>query len=133
MRTRKLRRLLCEPCFEADLAETRVFARKQGSLADFRSVVCGLWMRDDFARIFERSQPPAYQFIYTKLFRAADFDDAVYRLSDGNPGHAAGDIVGSHGLENHWRQMHFAVNHGNVGQTLEEFEELGCMHDGLGD
>jgi hypothetical protein len=29
--------------------------------------------------------------------------------------------------------MHLVANHGNIGQALEELEELRRMHDGVGD
>jgi hypothetical protein len=62
IRTRNLRRGLSEPGFETGLAEPCVIAR-------------------NFAGIFQRGQPPLDQFIHAELFRASNFDDAVYRLA----------------------------------------------------
>src|SRR5262249_43175318 len=124
---------LGEPGFETRFTEPCVIAREQCSLAEFRPGIKRFWVSDDFARIFERRQAPPYQFIQAKLFRACNFDDAVYRRAYCNSSHATRDIVGSHGLEKHRWQMHLAVDYGNVGNALEELEKLRGMHDGVGD
>src|SRR6266705_6844924 len=59
LRTRNLCCGLSQPGFETGLAESRVIARKQCFLADFRSIVTGVWISDDFAGIFERGQAPS--------------------------------------------------------------------------
>src|SRR5215472_1398888 len=124
---------LIQPSFVASLAESRVIARKQCFLADFRSRVTSIWISDDFAGIFERGQAAPDQFIHAKLFRPCNFDDAVYRLTYCNPAHGGRDIVGGHRLEKHMWQMHLVADHGNVGEALKELEELRRMHDGVGD
>jgi hypothetical protein len=42
-------------------------------------------------------------------------------------------VVAGHRLEKHRRQMHLVVDHGNIGQGLEELEELRRAHNGVGD
>src|SRR6266496_658737 len=49
---------LREPGFETGLAESCVIARNQCSLAKSRPSVKRIWIRDDFAGIFERNQAP---------------------------------------------------------------------------
>jgi hypothetical protein len=132
-RTRNLYCGLSQPGLETGLAESCVFARNQCSLAEFRPRVTRVWIRDDFAWIFERGQAPPDEFIDAKLFRACNFDDAVYRLTYCNPTHGTRDIVGSHRLEKHMWQSHSFAVEGNVGKPLEELEELRRMHDGVGD
>src|SRR5438128_6925659 len=58
MRTRNLCCGLSQPGFETGLAESCVIARKQCFLADFRSIVTGVWISDDFAGVFQRGQAP---------------------------------------------------------------------------
>ena len=43
------------------------------------------------------------------------------------------NVIGGHRLEKHRRQMHLITDHGNVGKSLQELEELGRLHDGVGD
>jgi len=81
MRTRNLCCGLSEPDFESRLAESCVLARNQCSLADFRSRIKSIWISNDFAGIFECGQASPHEFIQAKLFRASNFDDAVYRLT----------------------------------------------------
>src|SRR5258708_31241692 len=133
MRTRNLGFGLSEPGFETRLAESCVVARNQRFLPEFRPRVKRVWISDDFAGIIERGQAPPDEFIHAKLFGASNFDDAVYRLTYCNPTHATCHIVGGHRLEKYRWQMHFAADHGNVGQALEELEELRRMDDGVGD
>src|SRR5882762_3339098 len=133
MRTRNLCCGLSQPGFETGLAESCVIGRNQCSLADFRSRVTRVWISDNFARIFERGQAPPDEFIQAKLFRASNLDDAVYRRAYCNSSHGTRDIVGSHRLEEHRRQMHLVAVDGNVGKALEELEELRRVHDGVGD
>jgi len=64
-----------------------------------------------------------------KLFRPRYFDSAIERRAYRDPGYATRDIVDSHRLEKHRRQMHFVANHGNIGKTLEGLKELGRLHD----
>src|SRR5262245_55134081 len=64
-----------------------------------------------------------------KLFRASYFDSPVYRRTYCDPAYLTRDIVGSHRLEKHRWQMHLAAFDGNVGELLEELEELRRMHD----
>src|SRR5712692_6664982 len=132
-RTRNLCCGLSQPGFETGLAESRLIPRKQCSLADFRSRVTRVWISDDFAGIFERGQTPPHQVIHAKLFRASNFDDAVYRLTHCNLAYGTRDIVGGHRLEKHRWQTHLAAADGNVSETLEELEELRRMHDGVRD
>src|SRR6266481_9742763 len=133
MRTRNLCCGLSQPGFETGLAESCVIARNQCFLTDFRSRVTGVWISDDFAGIFERCQTSPYKFIHAKLFRASNFDNAVYRRAYRDSSHCTRDIVRGHRLEKHMRQMHSPVDHGNVSKALEELEELCRMHDGVGD
>jgi hypothetical protein len=102
-------------------------------LADLRSVVTRVWVSDDFAGIFERGQASPDQLVHAKLFRASNFDHAIYRLTYCNPTHGTRDIVGGHRLEKHWGQMDLVADHGDVGKALEELEELRRMHDGVRD
>src|SRR5437899_1107629 len=133
VRTRNLCCGLSEPGFETRLTEPCVIARNQCSLADFRSRVTRVWISDDFARIFEQGQAPPYQFIQAKLFRASNFDSAIYRRAYRDPSYGTRDVVGSHRLEKHMWQMHLFAVERNVGKALEELEELRRMHDGVGD
>src|SRR5690242_20584730 len=109
---------LIEPGFEMRLADSCVIARKQCSLADFRSTVTGVWISDHFPGIFEGAQASPNEFIHAKLLRPRDFDNAVYWLTYCHSGHATCDIVGGHRLEKHRRQMHLVANHGNIGKTF---------------
>src|SRR5438477_5984839 len=109
MRTRNLCCGLSQPGFETGLAESSVIARKQCSLAEFRSSVTRVWISDDFAGVFERGQAPPYEFIQAKLFGPPYFDRAIYRLAYSNPSYATRDIVGSHRLEKHSRHMHLVA------------------------
>ena len=84
-----------EPGFETDLAESRVLSGKQRSLADSRYSVTCVWIGDDFAMIVQRRQPPANELIYAELFRACDFDDAVYRLTNGNAQRVPVSVISS--------------------------------------
>src|SRR5262244_1832285 len=54
---------LCEPGFEARLAESCVIARYQRSLADLRPRVERSWVSDDFAGILHCGQAPPHQII----------------------------------------------------------------------
>ena len=110
MRTRNLCCGLSEPGFETGLAESGVIARNQCFLADFRSRVKRVWVSDDFAGIFECGQAPPDEFIQAKLFRASNFDDAIYRLTYCDLAYATRDIVGSHRLEKHRWQMHLVAD-----------------------
>src|SRR5216683_5423689 len=85
VRTRNLCCGLSEPGFETRLAESCVTARNQCSLADFRPRVKCVWVSDNFAGIFECGQAPPYEFIQATLFRAPNFDDAVYRRAYRDP------------------------------------------------
>src|ERR1700745_1442097 len=55
-RTRNLCCGLSQPGFETGLAEPCVIARNQCFLAELRPGVKRIWVSDDFAGIFERSQ-----------------------------------------------------------------------------
>jgi hypothetical protein len=120
---------LREPGFEARVAEPGVFAGDERSFADFRAGVARARVSDDFAGIVEGGQAPADEFVQTKLFRAANFNDAIYRRGDGDPAYQTRDIVGSHRLEKHRRQMRLAGDEGNIGKPLEKFEELRGAND----
>src|SRR5206468_5189289 len=115
MRTRNLCCGLSQPGFETGLAESCVIARKQCSLADFRSRVTRVWISDDFAGIFERGQAPPDEIIQAKLLRPCNFNDAVYRRTYRNPAHSTRDIVGGHRLEEHMRQTYLVAIGGNIG------------------
>jgi hypothetical protein len=134
--SRRTRNLCCGlilPGFETGLAESCVIVRNQCSFAQSRSRVKRVRVSDDFAGIVERGQAPPDQVIDAKLFRAANFDYAVYRLTYGNPAHATRNIVGGHRLEKHMWQMHLIADHRNVGQAFEELEKLRRTHYGVGD
>src|SRR5256885_4409917 len=129
VRTRNLCCGLSEPGFETRLTEPCVIARNQCSLADFRSRVTRVWISDDFARIFEQGQAPPYQFIQAKLFRASNFDSAIYRRAYRDPSYRTRDIVGSHRLGKHtWQKHPFAVGR-KIGQGPEGIEEPRRMHE----
>jgi len=49
-----------------------------------------------------------------------------------DPAYGTRDIVGSHRLEEHRWQTHLAAVEGNVGEALEELEELRRTHDRVG-
>src|SRR6266851_2048518 len=135
-RLRHLRNLCCglsEPGFEPRFSESCVIARNQCFLAEFRPRVKRIGVSDDFAGIFERGQALSDQFIDAKLFRTSNFDDAVYRRAYRDSSNGACDIVGGHRLEEHMWQMHFALDHGNVGEALEKFKELRRVNDRVGD
>ena len=85
MRTRNLCRGLSEPAFETRLAQPCVVARDQCFFTDFRSRVTGVWISHDFAGIFEWDQAPPDEFIQAKLFRASNFDSAIYRRAHRDP------------------------------------------------
>src|SRR5947207_90341 len=123
---------LGEPGFETRLAESSVMARNECSLADFRARIKRLWVRDNFAGIFEGGQTPPDQFVEAKLLRSTNFDDAVYRRAHCDSSHRGRHIVGSHRLEKHRRQMHLLADHGNVGDPPNELKELRGMNDGVG-
>src|ERR1041385_2143765 len=122
---------LGQPRFKTCWAELCVIARNECSLADFRARIKRIWVSNDFAGIFECGQTPPNQVINAKLFRSPYFHDAIYRRAYRNTGYATRDIVGSHRLEKHMWQTHFAVHDGNVGEALKELEELRRMHDGI--
>src|SRR5262249_38856023 len=88
---------------------------------------------DDLARIFECGQSLLNQLIQAKLFRASDFDGAVYRRTFCDPANRARDIVGSHRLKKHGWHTHLLAVEGNVGELLEELEELRRMHNRVRD
>src|SRR5215510_12243307 len=118
-----------EPGLETRLAESCVSAWNQCSLTDFCPRVKRFWVRDDFAGIFECGQSPPYQFIHAELFRAPNFHDAVYRRAYGDLAYATRNIVSRHGLKEHRGHAHHVAVGGNVGDALDELEELSRTDD----
>src|SRR5256886_12707109 len=68
-----------------------------------------------------------------ELLGAAYFDDAVDRITDGDPPYCGGDIVRRHGLEQHRCQADgIAVGRG-VRDAIDELEELCRVNDRVWD
>src|SRR5207247_381014 len=123
---------LSEPGFEASVAEPGGIVRHQCSKGHLRTGVTRFRVSDNLARIFQYGQSLPDQFVHAKLFRACDFDNAIYRRTYCDPGYATRDIVGSHRLEKYRWQTHLVAVEGNVGEAFEELEELRRMDDRVG-
>ncbi len=68
-----------------------------------------------------------------ELLRPRDFDDAVHRRSDGDPGNRTRDILGRHGLDQNGCGPGRVPDGCVVRHSLDELEELRRMDDRVGD
>src|SRR5262249_15297344 len=124
---------LTEPGFETRLAESRVVAGNECRFAQLRAVVACMRVSDNLTRILTCRDISSDQFIKAKLFRPAYFKGAVYWWAHRDPGYGTGDILGRHGLDQRRWQAYLVALGGNIGDALDEFEELSRVDNGVGD
>jgi hypothetical protein len=120
---------LGEPGFERRFAEPGIFTRDERALLHLDAVVASVRVSDNLTRILACGKTFPDEFIETELFRPPNFKGAFDGLADSDLAYRSGDIVGSHGLDEHRWQPHFVSLGGNIGDTLDEFEELRRAND----
>ena len=103
------------------------------ALLDPAAPISGLGISHDLTRVADRLQKAGDDFVERRLFRADDLDDAVSRRCERHIGDDGSNVVRSDGLEQTGRQPNRVPLRTFVGDAAEEFQELGCTDDGVGD
>jgi hypothetical protein len=97
---------MAQPLVEAGLGELGVGGGDEGCVRPVRREVAGVGVRNHVAGIVAVARALADEVVEAELLGSRDLDDAVGWRPESNLGHRAGDVVGGHGLDEHWRQAH---------------------------
>ena len=95
------------------------------------AIVASVGVGNDLSRS-PRKPRPADQLIETELLWSGDLDGSVDGLANGCACNRAGDSVSRDGLDERVRKANRVAVGCGVGNTLDELEELGRMHDRIG-
>ena len=122
-----------EPVAEGGLAQLGTVTRNERALGQDGAEVAGAGVGDNLARIVAGPEAAADEVVEAERLRSADLDHAVQRGTDGDAGHRRGDVLGSHGLNEHRRQTDDLAVGGVVGDAADELEELRGVDDRIRD
>src|SRR5215470_14915977 len=122
-----------EPLVETNAAEARLAQRHQRVLFDPAPEVLGFRVAHYLSRVTDRLQVAGNEFVERRPFRAGDLDDPVARPRERHIGNVGSSIVRRDGLEQPGRNPDLVSIRARIGDTAEEFHELGRADDGVGD
>ena len=121
-----------EPFVETDGAEARFAQRHQRTLLDAATPVWGLRVTHHLARVADRLQIAGDDFVERCAFRAGDLYNTVSRRRQRHIGNVGGNVVRRNGLEQAGRKPDYISSRTSIGDSAEEFQELGGADDGVG-
>ena len=102
-------------------------------LLDPAAPVSGLGVARDLTRVADRLQIAGDDFVERRSFRVGDLDDAVARRRERHLGDDRSNIIRRDGLEQAGRKPDDVSIRTGIGDSAEEFQELGRADDGVGD
>src|SRR5262249_26786141 len=120
-----------EPFVKTDTAKARLAQRHQRFFLDPAAPVSGLGIAHDDTGVADRLQVAGDDVVERRPFRAGDLDDAISRLFERRSGDVSGNVIRRDGLEQDRRELDRLSMRARIGDTAEEFHELGRADDGV--